>query len=106
LNLTPLYLKPRIFFSPVSAENITAYAAIKLSYNFISISGGMPVYVELENNFGYGASIGMVFFDGFDAEISYDCIQGGLLDSIDDKKRSESNNYSFSSMYLSLGYRI
>ncbi|MDR1323021.1 MAG: hypothetical protein LBK68_01120, partial [Candidatus Margulisbacteria bacterium] len=40
LNLTPLYLKPRIFFSPVSAENITAYAAIKLSYNFISISGG------------------------------------------------------------------
>jgi hypothetical protein len=105
LNLTPLYLKPRFFFSPVSAEDITAYAAIKLSYNYISISGDMPIYVDLENNLGYGASIGLVFFDGVDAEISYDCIQGGILDSVDEK-RSASNNYSFSSMYVSLGYRI
>ncbi|GBR73075.1 hypothetical protein NO1_0522 [Candidatus Termititenax aidoneus] len=104
--LWSIYSRLRVFFRNVSSENVSPYAALKLSSNFVSMEGAIaPSGVSLKNPLGYGVSFGLIFFDNLDVELAYDAMHG-LIEGVDGVLPEGSNNYDFSSMYVSLGYRI
>ena len=104
--LWSIYSRLRVFFKNVSSENVSPYAALKLSSNFVSMEGAIaPSGVSLKNPLGYGASFGLIFFDNLDVELAYDAMHG-LIEGFNGVLPEGGNNYDFSSMYFSLGYRI
>jgi hypothetical protein len=72
----PIYGLFRLFFN---ADKVTPYATIHLGYNFVT-ANDLPGDVEVEGGFYWGIGGGVIFTNGFFAEVVYS-VNNGVLSS-------------------------
>jgi hypothetical protein len=114
LQVSSIYVKPRLFFSNVTKYNPSAvYVAAKLSYNAITLTGDLAGnIVRFDSNaIGYGFALGYVERDTWEWEISYDNVINPRLETTEIFDTGLGNDtltgtYYLGQILMSLGYRL
>jgi hypothetical protein len=114
LQVSSIYVKPRLFFSNVTKYNPSAvYVAAKLSYNAITLTGDLAGnIVQFDKNaVGYGLALGYVDRDTWEWEISYDNVINPRLETSETFDIGLGNDtlngtYYLGQILMSVGYRL
>jgi hypothetical protein len=114
--MNSLYVKPRYFLTDrTNKKDIAIYVAGKLSYNFMAVGGDdFDLFIDVENCFGFGASVGAIIDDTFDIALSFDRLAGkaswdvGIYDDAGSLLVSDTleGTYDMLNFTLSAGYRF
>ncbi|GBR73896.1 hypothetical protein NO1_1165 [Candidatus Termititenax aidoneus] len=112
IQVSSVYIKPRMFFSKITKYNPTAtYVAAKLSYNAITLTGDLAGNVlRFDNNaIGYGLALGYVDRDTWEWEFSYDNVINPRLETtaifLTDND-TLTGTYYLGQISVSIGYRL